>query len=387
MLRSTTIFLVVLLSVFLTSTYINATIPDRSAQAPGPMTRSFILSLIDRATGEERSVTEKEELIRLAKGFSDSYTQKTGDKSLKKELRQSIRKLPKYKKKADTEPSLNSSDLDFYEKLIDRQQHKLDMDLIVKEFVISLIEKSLDRQVEGEADLYKEAALDISKTYSALKGSGGFLRVIENIMSTLPSKTIETDEDILLAFQEAMRHQNTVVKEYLVKKIQLRIKEVVKELTNEATSEITTDARREELLKTSMNITQTYAKLTNDNEFHRTNLKKIFTARLSTPKVSLAVDKLHTIDARSRKNGDTLTEESHFTPNNIIIQAGETVRWQNKATVAHDIRTIDFLSDGHFTAPGIEPDGDFEYLFTTPGDYYYISLTKKNMYGKITVVE
>ncbi len=386
MLRSIAIFLVLVVSIFLMTSSIEAGVQKESREAVNEMHRSFILGLVEKAGGEERSVSEKDELIRLAKGFAESFVKKTDDRSLKKELRQSLRNLPKYKK--DTEEALNSSDPDFYEKLVDKQQHALDMDLLVKDFIIGLIEKSLDNPVrEDEADLFKETAIDISTTYSALKGSGGFLKTIENIMSTLPSSAIETDEEILLAFQEAMRHQNTIVKEYLVKRIAPRIKEIVDGLTIEATSVITTDTRREELLKTSLNITQTYAKLTNDSEFHRTNLKRIFTARLSAPKVSRSVSKVHNIDTESRRDADTLAEENHFTPNNIVIQTGETVHWNNKDTVTHDIRTIDFLSDGHFIAPDIKPDGGFEYLFTTPGDYYYISLNHKNMYGKITVIK
>ncbi len=386
MLRSTTIFLVLLLSVFLTSSAIEAATHKESRKAAELMTRSFILGLIEKAGDDERSVSEKDELIRLARGFTDNYTLKSGDRRFKKELRASVSRLTKNKKGAET--ALNSSDPDFYETMLDKQQHALDMDLLVKDFVIALIEESLDNPVrEDEDDHFKERAIDISKTYSALKGSGGFLKKIENIMSTLPSRGTTTDEETLLAFQEAMRHQNAVVKEYLVKKIEPRIKDIVEKLIGEATSEMTTEARREELLKTSLNLTQTYAKLTSDSEFHRITLKRIFTARLSSPKVSRAVKKVHTIDAVSQKNTTTLARENHFTPNNIVIHAGETVRWNNTDTVTHDIRTIDFLSDGHFIAPGIKPDETFELSFKDPGDYYYISLKQKNMYGKITVIE
>ena len=47
--------------------------------------------------------------------------------------------------------------------------------------------------------------------------------------------------------------------------------------------------------------------------------------------------------------------------------------------------TYDFLSDGHFFAPHVAPNGEFEFTFTEAGDYYYICYIHKSMIGKIRV--
>ncbi|MBI5637095.1 MAG: cupredoxin domain-containing protein [Nitrospinae bacterium] len=84
-----------------------------------------------------------------------------------------------------------------------------------------------------------------------------------------------------------------------------------------------------------------------------------------------------------------------FEPKNIEISAGETVKWTNKATLAHTVTSGDNCQkDGQFDSPFLFPEKTkpeksvFERTFDTPGVYKYYCKTHcqgEKMTGTVTV--
>ncbi len=84
-----------------------------------------------------------------------------------------------------------------------------------------------------------------------------------------------------------------------------------------------------------------------------------------------------------------------FEPKNIVISAGETVKWTNKASLAHTVTSGDNCQkDEQFGSPFLFPEKSkpeksvFERKFDTPGEYKYFCRTHcqgEKMTGTVTV--
>lgn len=84
-----------------------------------------------------------------------------------------------------------------------------------------------------------------------------------------------------------------------------------------------------------------------------------------------------------------------FDPKNIEIAAGETVKWTNKATLAHTVTSGDNCQkDEQFGSPFLFPEKSkpeksvFEHTFNAPGVYKYYCKTHclgEKMTGTVTV--
>jgi len=199
----------------------------------------------------------------------------------------------------------------------------------------------------------------------------------------LPYGATSSDRAIIKAFQKAMRHDNKLAMEFLVKKIEPRIKPFVQEIIDRAIDDATAPEAKDRLLKTAMNMAKTYGRITGDQAFHRVIHRKTFTARLSEPVMTEPGKGVHVVVSPRASE----TVKNIFRPDNIVIRAGETVRWVNEDDITHVIGTLDFLSDGHFFEPDIGPLGSFEHTFRRPGEYYYICFIHNSMIGKITVLK
>ncbi|MFQ5353545.1 MAG: plastocyanin/azurin family copper-binding protein [Thermodesulfobacteriota bacterium] len=75
-----------------------------------------------------------------------------------------------------------------------------------------------------------------------------------------------------------------------------------------------------------------------------------------------------------------------FTPDNVIINEGETVRWTNSDSIAHIFASMPLIGKGGIFTPSLEPGGTWEFKFDKPGDYYYICFIHKGMIGKVRVL-
>jgi plastocyanin len=69
-----------------------------------------------------------------------------------------------------------------------------------------------------------------------------------------------------------------------------------------------------------------------------------------------------------------------FTPQNITIQAGSTVRWTNNDSTAHTA-----TSPGNFDSGNLNSGGSYQFTFNTPGTYTYFCAYHAGMTGTITV--
>ncbi|MEX0843948.1 MAG: plastocyanin/azurin family copper-binding protein [Balneolaceae bacterium] len=79
-----------------------------------------------------------------------------------------------------------------------------------------------------------------------------------------------------------------------------------------------------------------------------------------------------------------------FSPKNIEIEVGTTVRWVNVSSVGHTVTSgTDGEHDGKFDSGNVPPDQSFSFEFNEAGiyDYYCIPHLNNGMVGKVTVVE
>jgi plastocyanin len=87
----------------------------------------------------------------------------------------------------------------------------------------------------------------------------------------------------------------------------------------------------------------------------------------------------HPTDANG---GPQVTVENfNFVSATVTVPAGTTVVWTNADDIEHTVTA----SDSSFSSQPIEPDGQFSYMFTTPGTYTYFCAIHPFMTGKVIV--
>jgi plastocyanin len=75
-------------------------------------------------------------------------------------------------------------------------------------------------------------------------------------------------------------------------------------------------------------------------------------------------------------------ENIKFNPQNVTIDAGDTVTWVNDDSVGHDVTADDFKSGD----PGAMQNGDtFEHTFDAAGTFDYVCTVHPGMEGTVTV--
>jgi plastocyanin len=80
----------------------------------------------------------------------------------------------------------------------------------------------------------------------------------------------------------------------------------------------------------------------------------------------------------SASPGTVTVQDNVFRPRTVKIKAGETVRWEFKGSVAHNVQGEGFASDTMKT-------GTFEHAFPNPGKYDYICTIHAGMKGTVEV--
>jgi plastocyanin len=71
-----------------------------------------------------------------------------------------------------------------------------------------------------------------------------------------------------------------------------------------------------------------------------------------------------------------------FSPAEITVAMGSTVRWTNQDGTAHTVKA----ADGSWTSTNIDKGGTFEKVFDKPGTYDYICGIHPAMKGRIIVI-
>ncbi len=70
-----------------------------------------------------------------------------------------------------------------------------------------------------------------------------------------------------------------------------------------------------------------------------------------------------------------------FSPNEMTVAAGSTVRWTNRDDIPHNVVS----DDKSFKSKVLDTDDAFVYTFTKPGTYTYFCSIHPKMTGKIVV--
>ncbi len=126
-----------------------------------------------------------------------------------------------------------------------------------------------------------------------------------------------------------------------------------------------------------------YKDITGDASYLIEVRKADFESRLTPPVRSTAVKGLHTIEVPK----PTANAKNVFSPDNIIIKKGGTVRWINKDSTAHLFASLSFLGKKGIKSATVEPGQKYDFWFDKAGDYYYICYIHNSMIGKVAVEE
>lgn len=349
-------------------------------------TEEFISGLVDMALIDGTPEAVREKLFKISLGFAGLYSDIRKDRGkFYRKIEGRIASLSSEQDSKNKKPEKELSGQELYDALIEEQVYSTRVMGSVEEFVMEILRHVFIYKEHSDEDgEFLKLILGFAKGYGEVWGdSGSFHRRIEYMVSSLPPVDISNDSEIIMEFQEAMEHNNTLAKEFLVEMIRSRIEPFVEEIIDTAMIPIQDTTKREVLLVTAMNMAKTYGDMIGEHSFHRRIHRRTFTARLEDPVTSVLVDNVHIIDAPKAKR----RKVNKFVPDNIVIRSGETVRWVNHDKNTHVIGTFDFLSDGQFFNPKLSPGREFEHTFSKPGEYYYICYIHRSMIGKILVEE
>ncbi|MCS6902923.1 MAG: cupredoxin family copper-binding protein [Candidatus Bipolaricaulota bacterium] len=78
---------------------------------------------------------------------------------------------------------------------------------------------------------------------------------------------------------------------------------------------------------------------------------------------------------------DVNIQSSSFTPQNITVALGTTVRWTNRDSIAHTVTS----TAGVFDSGTMNRGATFTHTFNTPGEFPYICALHPSMTGRVTV--
>jgi plastocyanin len=95
------------------------------------------------------------------------------------------------------------------------------------------------------------------------------------------------------------------------------------------------------------------------------------------------------VDGRGKKNFAVDAQDDHFTPPNIVIDAGTTVTWTNKDSVAHNVQQsvgfVDFGAPFGIDTAQFGPGQTYSFKFTHSGVFLYTCTIHTAMTGRIQV--
>jgi len=215
----------------------------------------------------------------------------------------------------------------------------------------------------------------------AMKKSHKVLAIIALMaLSLFTSEARAGESDLLKAFMKA--YNTNIGMRGVIERNKKDVPAEIKKLLAESHgSGITAEAKaRKQYLAETM--AREYKNVTGDISYLIGVKKDIFNSRLHAPVRSVAVKGIHTITMPRA----TPKEKNVFRPDNIIIHAGEWVRWVNDAGEAHIFASMPLLGKQILFTPSIKPDEIWIQRFTEPGEYYYFCYIHNSMVGKITVL-
>ncbi len=198
---------------------------------------------------------------------------------------------------------------------------------------------------------------------------------------TLTAATARGDEsDFLKTFRKAY-DVNIGIKKVIEEHRDL-VPGEIEELLEDSHSEKLTPEQRAEKQYIAETMARVYKDVTGDISFLIEVKREIFNSRLHSPVRGAAVKGINIISMpRATDN-----EKNIFTPDNLIINAGEWVKWENNAGEAHIFSSMPLIGKQVLFTPSIKPDETWIQRFSEPGEYFYFCFIHSSMVGKITVL-
>lgn len=184
------------------------------------------------------------------------------------------------------------------------------------------------------------------------------------------------------SFKRAIVSKDFKAMTVIVKKNLDRIPAEVRALVDRGFAPGVTEAERDSLFMVAEFMADEYKNQTDDISLLKGVKIRVFESKLSKPVSPAPQNGAYVVEAMS-----TPSVKNFFTPDNIVIKKGSTVRWVNNDTVAHLLASVPVIGNGGIFSPTIEPGSSWQYTFNKPGEYYYICFIHRVMYGKVTVVD
>ncbi len=214
-----------------------------------------------------------------------------------------------------------------------------------------------------------------------MKNRRRFISIILLITACfLTGEAFGGSSDLLKAFMKA--YNTNIGMKGVIERNRSRVPAEIKKLIAQSHAKgisAETKAQKQYMAET---MAREYKNVTGDISYLIEVKKDIFESRLHAPVRSVAVKGIHTVSMPRA----TAHEKNVFKPDNIIIHAGEWVRWVNDAGESHIFSSMPLIGKQVLFTPSIKPDETWIQRFNAPGDYYYFCYIHNSMVGKITVL-
>lgn len=191
------------------------------------------------------------------------------------------------------------------------------------------------------------------------------------------------ESEIVKKFTEALDAKNAVKMDEVIKANKEKIPDEIKALIDAALAPETTPEDKESHFYVAELMAKGYNEATGDFKPLKSVKTAVFNSKLTPAVRSKAENGVHTVTAPKA----TDHAKNVFTPDNIIIKKGESVKWVNNDDTAHVLVSMPVIGLGGIKATRIEPGQSWEFKPEKPGEYYYMCYIHKGMVGKITVEE
>lgn len=190
------------------------------------------------------------------------------------------------------------------------------------------------------------------------------------------------ESKIVDEFWEAQTRHSS--KKYtVVRENEQKIPGEIDALMNEALSPETDRDDREALFNVIDRMANAYGNVTGEEEFVKDVRKRIFESRLGDEVPLDPEQAVHVVESHSGDGGS-----ASFRPDNIIVKRGDTVKWVNTGVGPHLVKSILVdIGERGISSPLLKDGQSWGRRFYRPGVYYYMAISGKAMYGKITVVD
>ena len=189
------------------------------------------------------------------------------------------------------------------------------------------------------------------------------------------------NSEVIWEFADGLYKRNRMKMVSVVEKNTARIPAEVDMLLDQTLTHRMETEEKEARFYVLERLANEYKSVTGDSALLARVKRRIFEDKLSMATSPEDLGGLHIVEGIK-----TDAARNIFKPDNIVIQSGETIRWVNNDTRAQMLTSVmTTIGKKGISSPMIEPGQSWEHTFYAPGEYYYISLLHKEMYGKIVV--